>query len=309
MRILLTGGAGYVGSVLAPALLEAGHEVRVLDNLMYGGQGLLGLFADQKFEFMRGDVRDTRSVKEAVSRADLLIHLAAIVGYPACKKDPRLAREVNLEGTVNLAQCRDPRQPIVFASTCSNYGGQSDGMCTEETPLNPLTVYGTTKTEAERYLLDTGNVIVYRFATAFGMSARMRLDLLVNDFVCSALRQKQIVVYEKGFMRPFIHVRDMARAFLLAVDHADEMIDNVYNVGSERMNLSKEDVALLIRSRLEFLLHFADFDHDEDRRNYAVSFAKIRSVGFETSISLEQGIDELIRGVQAVDGFCPYSNA
>lgn len=309
MRILVTGGAGYVGSILVPTLLEAGHEVRVLDNLMYGGQGLLGLFADPKFEFMRGDVRDTRAVREAVRRADLIIHLAAIVGYPACKKDPRLARDVNLKGTINLAQCRDPQQPLVFASSCSNYGAQSNGMCTEETPLNPLTVYGTTKTEAETYLLDTGNVIVYRFATAFGMSPRMRLDLLVNDFVCSALRQKQIIVYEKAFMRPFIHVRDMARAFLFAVDHADKMTHNVYNVGSECMNLRKEDVALLIRSRLEFLLHFADFDHDEDRRNYAVSFAKIRSLGFETSISLEQGIDELIRGVQAVDGVCPYSNA
>jgi nucleoside-diphosphate-sugar epimerase len=309
MRILVTGGAGYVGSVLVPTLLEAGHEVRVLDNLRSGGQGLLGLFANPKFEFLRGDVRDTRAVSEAVSGADLIMHLAAIVGYPACSKDPRLAREVNLDGTMNLAKCRDPRQPVIFASTCSNYGAQSDGMCTEETPLHPLTVYGATKTQAERYLLEAGNVIVYRFATAFGMSPRMRLDLLVNDFVCSALRQKQIVVYEKNFMRPFIHVRDMAEAFLFALDHTEKMTDDVYNVGSQSLNVTKETVALLVRSRLEFLLHFADFDHDADRRNYKVSFAKIRSLGFETSLALEDGIEELIRGLPAVDGVNPYSNA
>lgn len=298
-----------MGSVLVPRLLEAGHQVRVLDNLMYGGQGLLGLFADPKFEFMRGDMRDTRVVREAVRGVDLIMHLAAIVGYPACNKDPRLAREVNLKGTMSLAQCRDRQQPIVFASTCSNYGAQFDGRCTEETPLNPLTVYGTTKTEAEKCLLNAGNVIVCRFATAFGMSPRMRLDLLVNDFVRSAMRQKQIVVYERNFVRPFLHVRDMAEAFLFAADHADKMTDDVYNVGSESMNVNKEDVVMLIRARLEFALHFADFDHDEDRRNYAVSFAKIQSLGFEPSISLEQGVDELIRGVQAVDGLSPYSNA
>lgn len=308
MKILVTGGAGYVGSVLVPKLLEGGHEVRVLDNLVYGGQALLRLFAYPNFEFMRGDVRDSKAVAEAVRGADMIIHLAAIVGYPGCKKDPRLAREVNVEGTMSLAQCRDPRQLIIFASTGSNYGAVCDQVCTEDTPLNPLTIYGATKTDAEKHLLDAGNVIVYRFATAFGLSPRMRLDLLINDFVYSALKRKQIIVYEKGFKRSFIHVRDMARAFLFAVAHAGKMIDNVYNVGSESMNLSKEEVALLIRGKLEFLLHFADFDHDEDMRNYEVSYAKIRSVGFDTTISVDEGIDELIRGLEVVEVFNPYSN-
>jgi nucleoside-diphosphate-sugar epimerase len=308
MRILVTGGAGYVGSVLVPKLLEAGHQVRVLDNLIRGGQALLGLFAYPNFELARGDVRDSKAVTEAVRGADVIIHLAAIVGYPACKKDPRLAREVNLEGTINVARCRDPGQLIVFASTGSNYGTVFSQVCTEDTPLNPLTIYGATKTGAETYLLDAGNVIVYRFATAFGLSPRMRLDLLINDFVYSALKHKQLIVYEKSFKRSFIHVRDMARAFLFAVEHADKMTDNVYNVGSECMNLSKEDVALLIRRKLEFLLHFAEFDHDEDMRNYEVSYAKIRSVGFETAILIDEGIDELIRGLEVVDVSSPYSN-
>lgn len=308
MKVLVTGGAGYVGSVLVPMLLAEGYQVRVLDNLMYGGQGILPLFLNPNLEFVRGDIRDEQIVREAARGVDAILHLAAIVGYPACKKDPRLAEEVNLGGTINLERCRSPEQIIIFASTNSNYGQVFDQICTEETPLNPLTTYGSTKTEAERYLLNAGNVIVYRFATAFGLSPRMRLDLLINDFVYSALRRKQLIIYEKNFKRSFIHVRDMARAFLFALRHTEDMVDNVYNVGSESMNLSKEDVAYMIGRRLEFLLHFADFGHDEDMRNYEVSYAKLRSLGFETTISVEEGIDELIRGLQALDVANPYAN-
>lgn len=308
MKVLVTGGAGYVGSVLVPSLLERGHKVRVLDNLMYGGQGLLRCCLDPNFEFIKGDVRDLEAVRHAVWDADVIVHLASIVGYPACKKDPQLAQEVNLGGTVNLDKARSKGQMMIFASTGSNYGSVAEGVCTEDTPLNPLTLYGVTKTEAEKRLLESGNVIVYRFATAFGLSPRLRLDLMVNDFVYQAVVSRQLIVYEKHFRRTFIHVRDMARSFLFAIDHAGQMRDGVFNVGSESVNLTKEDVALMIREKVNYFLHFAEIDRDEDQRNYAVDFSRIRNLGFELTIPVDQGIDELMRGFQMISIPNPYSN-
>jgi len=306
--VLVTGGAGYVGSTLVPMLFDEGYQVRVFDNLMHGGQGLLSCFSRRNFEFVRGDVRDEAAVAKALKNADVVIHLAAIVGYPTCKKDPNLAEDVNLHGTISVKKCRAPAQLIIFASTGSNYGAVPNQVCTEDTPLNPLTLYGLTKTEAESHLLEAGNVIVYRFTTAFGLSPRMRLDLLVNDFVFSALKRKQLIIYEKTYRRSFVHVRDIARALVFAIQNAERMVDNVYNVGSESMNASKEEVALRIRDKLDFLLHFADFGHDEDERNYEVSYAKIRSLGFETTISLDEGIHELIQGLEVLDVPRAYSN-
>ncbi|MFQ5881343.1 MAG: NAD-dependent epimerase/dehydratase family protein [Candidatus Methylomirabilales bacterium] len=301
MRILVTGGAGYVGSVLVHMLLGQGYSVRVLDNLMYGGRGLLPCFADRRFEFIRGDIREEEPVRGALDGVDLIIHLAAIVGFPACKKDPRLAEEVNVLGTKNLDRLRSRDQLMIFASTGSNYGAVAGDLCTEESPLSPLTVYGQTKTEAERYLLDSGNAICLRFATAFGVSNRMRLDLLINDFVYRAIRERNLIIYEKSYKRSFIHVRDMGRSFVFAIEQADRMRDNAYNVGSESMNYSKEDVALKIRERIEFYLHFADIGRDEDQRNYEVSYEKIRRLGFSTTLGVDEGIDELIRALQVVE--------
>ena len=308
MKVLVTGGAGYVGSVLVPCLLERRYQVRVLDNLTYGGLGLLPYCLNPNFEFIKGDVRDPEVVRTAVWDADVIIHLAAIVGYPACKKNPQIAEEVNLGGTMNLDQARSKGQMVVFASTGSNYGHVPEGVCTEETPLNPLTLYGVTKTEAEKRLLESGNAIVYRFATAFGLSPRLRLDLMINDFVYQAVVNHQLIVYERHFQRTFIHVQDMARSILFAIDHAGQMRDEVFNVGSEAANLTKEDVALMIRQKLNYFLHFADIDKDEDQRNYAVSFSRIRSLGFETTVPVEQGIDELVRGFQLISIPNPYSN-
>ena len=308
MRILVTGGAGYVGSVLVPMLLGQGHAVRVLDNLMYGGRGLLPCFADRHFEFIRGDIREEAAVRKTLEGVDIIIHLAAIVGFPACKKDPRLAEEVNVLGTKNLDRLRGRDHLIIFASTGSNYGAVAGDLCTEETPLSPLTVYGQTKTEAERYLLDSGNVVCLRFATAFGISSRMRLDLLINDFVYRAVRERNLIIYEKSYKRSFIHVRDMSQSFVFAIDHADRMRDNVYNVGSESMNYSKEEVARKIRERIDFYLHFADIGTDEDQRNYEVSYEKIRRLGFSTTIGLEEGIGELIRALQVVEVKNEFSN-
>lgn len=308
MKILVTGGAGYIGSAVVPLLLEHNYGVRVLDNLMYGGQGLLMNFRDPEFEFVKGDIRDGRVVRDAVKGCDAIIHLAAIVGFPACRKEPQLARQVNVEGTEHVAAAAGKSVPVLFASTGSNYGALSDDVCTEETPLNPLSLYGQTKTEAERRLLDDCRTVAYRFATAFGLSPRLRLDLLINDFVYNAVAVRHLVVYEKHYMRTFIHVRDIARSYLLALDHLDTMLGQVYNVGSDALNCSKEDICRLIQKHVDFYLHFADVDKDADQRNYVVNYDKIAALGFRTSIGLEEGITELIRALRAVEVKNPYYN-
>lgn len=310
MKVLITGGAGFVGSILVPELMQRGHEVRVLDNLMYGQVSLLHCFIDGRFEFIRGDIRNKDVVRKAVQGVDHIVHLAAIVGEPACRKDERLAWEVNVQGTINVDECRRPSQGLIFASTGSNYGAV-DGVCTEETPLNPLSTYGITKTEAEAHVLRSGNVVLYRFATGFGLSPRLRMDLMINDFAFQAVKNGSLIVYEKDFRRTFIHVRDMVRAFAFAVENYDRLVGemgDVFNVGNEAMNYTKEQVALKIRDRVEFWLHFADVGSDPDKRDYEVSYEKIRSKGFEITVSLEQGIHELIEGCRMVSLRNPFSN-
>lgn len=308
MRILVTGGAGYVGSVLVPELLKRKIHVRVLDNLLYGGTGLITNLFDHNFEMHRGDVRDKRTVQEALQDVDAIIHLAAIVGYPACKKNPELAKAVNTDATIQLEKLRDKGIPLIMASTGSNYGAVLGELCTEKTPLNPVSVYGETKTKAEEYLVHCENVVCYRFATAFGASNRMRLDLLINDFVYQAVRNRNLTVYERSFKRTFLHVRDMVQSFLFALDHFEAMKDNVFNVGSEALNYSKEEIALFLKRKLDFYLHFAEIDQDEDKRNYEVSYEKISALGFKTGVSLEEGVEELIKVSQVLDLYHPYSN-
>ncbi len=308
MNILVTGGAGYVGSVLVPSLLKRNYKIRVLDNLMYGGRGLIPCLLDKNFEFIRGDIRNIDAIREALKGIDLVIHLAALVGYPVCKKFPELAHAVNYISTKNLSKERSKDIPILFGSTGSNYGAIIGEICTEETPLNPVSLYGETKTKAEKELMESGNVICYRFATAFGASNRMRFDLLVNDFVYQAVRNKNITVYEKSFKRTFIHTQDMVHSFLFAIDNYKKLRDNVYNVGSETMNYSKEEIASKVKEKVDYYLHYAEFGTDEDKRNYEVSYDKIRSLGFETTISLEQGIEELIKAANMLDINNEFSN-
>ena len=308
MKVLVTGGAGYVGSVLVPLLLQHGYEVTVLDNLMYGGEGLLPCFYFKNFSFFRGDIRDEVLVRTLLKDAEAVIHLAAITGYPACKKDERLAYDVNLFGTHTIGKHLRSDQTIVFASTGSNYGALVGQVCTEDTPLNPLTVYGMTKTAAEKFLMNNCNTIAYRFATAFGISPRLRLDLLIHDLVYQALRARNLVIYEKNFKRTFIHVRDMAQAFLFALENREALAHNVFNVGAESMNFTKEELVNKIRARLDFYIHFAEVGKDEDQRNYDVSYQKIAAKGFRPLIPFDQGLDEVIRALRLVEVKNPYSN-
>ena len=308
MRVLVTGGAGYVGTSLIPQLLERGHRVRVLDNLMFGGDQLLPFFRSPRFEFIRGDVRDLPTVEQAVSGQAAVIHLAAIVGFPACRANPKLAEETNVGGSKNVAKAVHRDQLVLFGSTGSNYGAVEDE-CTEQTPLNPLSLYGQTKTLAEHHLLENASTVAFRFATAFGLSPRLRLDLLVNDFTHRAVTQGYLVVYEPGFMRTFIHVHDMGRAFMLALDNGLE-VGEVYNVGSDAMNYSKQAVCEMIQAQVPgCYVHYADVGTDADKRDYKVSYKKINALGYNTTISLENGIAELIRGLMALDFKNRYSNA
>jgi nucleoside-diphosphate-sugar epimerase len=308
MRILITGGAGYIGSVLAPMLLEAGHRVRVLDSLMYGGSALLPMFRYQTFEFVKGDVRDPAAVAKAIAGCDAVIHLAAIVGFPACRLRPDLAQTVNVDGTRVVSEAAGKNRLVLFGSTGSNYGALTDEICTEETPLNPLSLYGKTKTAAELHLMEHNETIAFRFATAFGVSPRMRLDLLVNEFVHAALKMRYLVVYESHFMRTFIHVQDIARVFLFALENTSKMKGQVYNVGSEAMNFSKAQVCEMIRAKVDYYLHYAAVGQDADKRNYVVSYKRINALGYQTTISLEQGIDELVRACEALEVRTPYTN-
>ena len=267
MRILVTGGAGYVGSTLVPMLLEQGHRVRVVDTLKFGGHGLLPCCSNRFFELVRGDVTDAAAVKSALDGVEAIIHLAAIVGYPACKKEPQLAQAVNVDGTDNVVRYRKPDQKLVFASTGSIYGSIPDYVCNEETPRAPITLYGETKAAAEQMVLEAGNSVAYRFATAFGVSNRMRLDLMPNDsHVPGRSRTGTLIVYEGDFKRTFVHVRDMARSFIFALERWDEVKDDVYNVGHETMNFTKEDVARkILEQSPTYYLHFAEVGTDADR--------------------------------------------
>ncbi|MCX4763827.1 NAD(P)-dependent oxidoreductase [Streptomyces sp. NBC_01275] len=300
MHILVTGGAGYVGSALVPVLLDAGHQVRVLDQLYAGGQGLLPCASRRNFEFVRGDVCDAETLSAALRGVDAIVHLAAVVGYPACRNEPERALNTNVNGTKLLLGLRRPDQRLVFASTGSVYGAVPTGICTESTPSEPLTLYGTTKLEAEQLVLEAGNCVVYRYATAFGPSPRMRFDLLPNDFVRQAVHDGAITVYEGGFSRTFVHVQDMARSVLFALQSWDTLADDVYNVGNESMNCTKAELAQRIRSMVPFDLRFEEFATDADQRDYEVSYEKIRSRGFTTVHTLDSGLAELVTAARLV---------
>jgi nucleoside-diphosphate-sugar epimerase len=296
--VLVTGAAGYLGSVLCEHLLDAGYRVTALDQLLYGQPALFHLCADPRFEFVRGDARDESTMTPLVTAADVIIPLAAIVGAPACDRDRPLATSVNLDAIRLLARLRSPRQLIVYPTTNSGYGTQSgDLYCTEDTPLEPISHYGRTKAQAETELLALSNTVTLRLATVFGTSPRMRLDLLVNHFVYAAVTERYLVIFEKDFKRNYVHIRDVADCFLHAITHADRMVGRPFNVGLDAANLSKEELALAIKTHVpEFYVHFAPIGSDPDQRNYIVSNERLRKEGFEARRTLDDGVRELLKG-------------
>ncbi|MFC2007785.1 NAD-dependent epimerase/dehydratase family protein [Chloroflexota bacterium] len=299
-RILVTGGAGYVGSVMVPRLLEEGHEVIVLDNMLYGQTSLLGVAHHERFSFVRGDARDERLLRELLPQVEAIIPLAAMVGAPACDRDPILAKSLNVGAIHSLIKLRSPQQSIIFPMTNSGYGTQSgDVYCTEETPLEPISLYGQNKAQAEKELLESGNVVTLRMATIFGVSPRMRLDLLVNQFVYEALFRGYIVIYEKHFKRNYIHIRDVADCFNFCLENFELLKDEPYNLGLDEANYNKEELANLIKIYLPKLnIIFSDIGTDPDQRNYIVSNAKLQERGFTAHRGVEQGIQELIKAYQ-----------
>ena len=309
-KIFITGGAGYIGTTLIPLLLENDYEVTVYDSLLFNnGDKLLPHITHAKFNFIKGDIRDGELLKESVKGFDVVIHLAALVGFPICRQlGDTEAHSVNTDGTKMVIDSLLPNQYLLFGSTGSNYG-EVEGVCTEETPLNPLTAYGVTKTEAEHLVMDRPNSTAFRFATAFGVSPRLRLDLLVNDMTHKAHTEGYAVIYESHFMRTFIHVKDIANVFLFAINNQEDTIDEVFNVGSNKMNHSKKEVCELIQSELpKTYFNYADVDGDPDKRNYIVSYEKINDLGFDTTISLEEGIKELVKTFPLIKITSNYHN-
>ena len=297
--VLVTGGAGYLGSVLVPQLLGLGHEVTVLDTFMYDPHSLDGVAHDANFTLVRGDARDGAVLKPLVAKVDIVIPLAAIVGAPACDADPEAAVTTNRDAVATLVGMLGAQQRIAMPITNSGYGIGEEGIeCTEDSPLRPISLYGRTKVEAEEIVLGRGNAISLRLATVFGMSPRMRLDLLVNDFVHCALTKGSLVLYESHFMRNYLHVSDVARAFVHAIDHFEAMKDEAYNVGLSDANLSKWELCERIKRQVpSFEFSEAPIGKDPDQRNYIVSNAKIEATGFLPATSLDAGIAELVAGL------------
>ena len=309
-KIFITGGAGYIGTSLIPMLLWQGHEVTVYDSLLFkNGDKLIPFFQDPNFSFVKGDVLDIDKLQKAMADHNVIIHLAALVGFPICReKGEQVSRQINVLGTQNVIDCMNSDQYLLFGSTGSNYG-EVKGICTEKTALNPLSIYGKTKTEAEQAVMQRPNSTAFRFATAFGVSSRLRLDLLVNDLTYKAIKEGYAVIYEPGFLRTFIHVRDIANVFLFAIDNQHRMVDNVYNVGSNEMNYSKREVCEIIRKYVpKCYFDYSGDGEDEDKRNYQVSYDKINRWGFETAITIDHGIKELIRTVEVIHIDNPYYN-
>ncbi len=301
MNILITGGAGYIGSELVDYFLKDGHRVVVYDNLMYDATSLLRYTNHTNFVFERGDVRDYKRLEKLVSRADVIIPLAALVGFPLCRDNPRDAKEINLDANVWLAENKSKHQMVVYPCTNSGYGSKSDGVCTEESPLNPLTLYGTTKVDAEKAFMGVENYVTFRLATVFGPSSRMRSDLLVNNFVLRALRDRLLVLYECEFMRNYVHIHDVCAAFKFVVDNWEECKNETYNVGNDSINMNKLQLAEKVSKYIPIEIMKAEFNSDPDTRDYIVSSQKFYDKGFNCRFDLDGGIVQLKKAFSLIE--------
>jgi nucleoside-diphosphate-sugar epimerase len=302
MKILITGGAGYLGSVITDNFLSLGHEVTVLDNLSFNQISPLAFTANKRYNFIYGDVRNETLLTKLVGTHDVIIPLAAIVGFPACAKDPKLAWEINYNQIDNIVKVVSDQQMILYPNTNSGYGVGEDGkFCTEESPLNPISVYGESKVAAEKLLMESTSAVCFRLATVFGASLRMRTDLLVNEFVYKALTDKYIVVFERHFKRNFIHIQDVSRVFYHGLNNYETMKHNVYNVGLSDANLSKQELLEKIQQYIpDFAITYSDFYEDPDKRDYIVSNEKIEKTDWKPKYSLDDGIEELIKTYQVL---------
>lgn len=300
MKVLITGGAGYLGSNLTRHLLEAGYTVTVLDNLMYDQVTLLHLFGNPKFQFELGDVRDKVLLQKLVGEHDVIIPLAAIVGMPACKANPELTVAVNYQQVADIVEVLRDDQKLILPNTNSQYGS-SDSIITEESPFNPLSLYAKTKCDAENTMLANGNGVSLRLATVFGVSPRMRTDLLVNDFVYKSIVDGYLVLFEAHFKRNYIHVQDIARTFQFIIENYEKCKGQAFNVGLSTANLSKLELAETIKKYIPSLvIKQDDFKEDFDKRNYIVSNEKLEALGWKPIYDLDYGIKQLMSAYKIV---------
>jgi nucleoside-diphosphate-sugar epimerase len=302
-NVLITGGAGYLGSVLTEVLLNNGYRVTVIDNLTYKQTSVAPFAYHSNFDFILGDVTNESILKPLVESHDVIIPLAAIVGMPACKAQPELTVKVNYEQVKNITKWVTKNQMVLIPNTNSQYGSSTE-IITEESPFKPLSLYAETKCDAEKAVLDSGNGIALRLATVFGMSYRMRMDLLVNDFVYKSLENGYLVLFESHFIRNYIHIRDIANTFLFMIKNYEKCNNNAFNVGLTSANCSKLVLAETIKKYVpELVIVQNDFKQDFDQRNYIVSNAKLESQGWVPTFTLEDGIQELIKGYKLITKF------
>ncbi|MDP3705847.1 MAG: NAD-dependent epimerase/dehydratase [Legionellaceae bacterium] len=308
-NILVTGGAGYLGSTLVPELLQAGHRVTVLDNFMFKQTSLHHVCHHPHFNVVKGDIRVESTIAPLIKKADIVIPLAALVGAPLCSMDPVGASTINHDAILLMLKLMSREQLVLMPTTNSAYGtGDENNFCTEDSPLRPISLYAQEKVKVEQILMERENAISFRLATVFGMSPRMRIDLLVNDFTYRAVHDRFIVLFESSFKRNYVHVRDVSRVFQHGITHFDTMKGQIYNVGLSDANVSKKELCERIQKQCpDFVVIDAPFGVDPDQRNYIVSNAKLEATGFKTSMSLDAGIAELIKGYTMMKN-TQYSN-
>jgi len=301
VNILITGGAGYIGSDLIDYLIDD-HKITVLDNMTYDHTTLLRYTQHANFNFIKGDVTRTSDLKNAVAKNDIIIPLAALVGFPLCDRDPRGAQEINHDANTWIAKNKSKDQMVIYPCTNSGYGTSVDGsVCTEESPLNPVSLYGKTKVAAEADFKNVDNHVTFRLATVFGPGSRMRTDLLVNNFVLKALKERVLVLYECEFMRNYVHLSDVSRAFKYVIDNWDICKNETYNVGNDSINMNKLQLAQTIQKHIPIEIIKAEFNSDPDIRDYIVSSEKFYSKGFECKYDLNDGIKQLIKAYDMID--------